>query len=330
MSWFAQRKYREEKETLLWIVDDYRYARLHCYQPQLGETLRKHFRVRCVSLGELATFGTMLTGPVRNYHHILCSVRIRVLKDKAGQLAPHLSGKRIWIYDEDPWEAFMDGSVLRGAYETIRQDFARQDVDLCGFLVQSAWWTEFIRARGLPARNFQIGLLPRLCTMGRAWDERKTICGFQGSPKAHRMGFFAELGKQGIHVTQLPFVGYHRYLDQLQNIQIFIHPEITPFMVDGKPVVRNVMWGRDIEVAAQGAFVLRNEEPEGLVYGIDHIPTIRTFRTVGDVLSLVDEITKMDPVERDKCRQQAVDYIKERDYWRSVVDVIHIPDFYRD
>ena len=319
-----------QKESLLWIVDDFRYARKHCYQFQLGETLRKNFRVRCVSLRELKMFGGFSILPAWCYDNVLCSVRIRVLRDVVDKIAPMLSHKKIWVYDEDPWESFIDESALSGSYEKIKDGFARQFVSVAGFIVQSTWWAEFIRARGFPAKAFQIGLLPRLCTTGRVWDKRSIPAGFQGSPKPHRISFFAELEEDGIFVEQFKCSSYHHYLKQLQNTQVFIHPETKPFIVNGKSVVSNGMWGRDVEVAAQGAFVLRNEEPEGFIYGISEIPTIRTFKSIEEVPRILSEIIEMDPNEREFMREKAVSYIRQRDYWHSVVDIIKVPDFYRD
>lgn len=317
-----------KKIKLLWIVDDRSYVRNHCYQSQLARTLHSKFDVKTITLNDIRMFGRIFNGFSKKYHFTLISCRMRNIVKVIDDIHHVLSGGRIYIYDEDPWQGFIDNSPFKGCYSDIFSKMSKYGLNFLGFLVQSEFWSNFIRDRGMPSKSFQIGILPKLCSFGKSWHSRDILYGFQGSNKGHRQEFFDELKKSGIPVHQSGFTSFKKYLKQARNTKIFIHPEVDPFIVDGKPYPRAGLWGRDIEIAAQGAFVLRNDDPESVMYRIDEIPSIIKFHNVNGVINIIEQILRLGDEGRRELSMRSVSFIRNNNYWDSIADAIWTEDHY--
>lgn len=319
----------DKRPTLLWIVDSRSYISNHCYQRQLYETLASFFNVNIVSIRQIRLFGKWVNP--KNYDYILCSMRQRTLVEHLDTLGRFLSGRKIWIYDEDPWQAFLDSSEHKGAYYKIRDSLTTHGVDIIGFLLTSRWWSEFIRSKGFRTKFVRVGMLPRFCDAGPDWKERPVSLGFQGSSKPHREKFFADIKDRfGLEVQTFGMTTYQKFMQNLHRIKIYLHSEDAPFTVEGQSISRQCLWLKEVEAASRGAFVIRNYEEESQAYEIKSIPSIRTFRNIEEIPEIVGAISGLDDLGKRKILHESVEIIRERNDWQNIVDAIYIPDYYKE
>lgn len=300
-----------KKQTLLMLVDDRCYIRANCYQRQLAETLEQQYDVSMIGLKEIKYL------PWRKpskYDRVLSVLRQRTLADNLTNIQQYLEATSLFIYDQDPWQAYMDDSPWKGCYPRIMSA-----LNVRGLLLTTQWWTDFVSKQGIPARFVRMGMLPRYCDAGPSWEQRQYPLGFQGTIHSHRKVFFDQLAEMGLHVDVLKSVPYEGYLENLHKMQIYIHTEDAPWQVDGKIIPRNALWIKDTEVAARGTFAIRDHEDESACYDIKELPTIYTYKNVSDIPSIIQEIRGMDPVKRNKCMRDAAQRMKERDDWMTVV-----------
>ena len=299
---------------LLLIADSKRYVLANCYQHQLYRTLRNKLDVAFVSASEILGRPTVV---LDDYDCVLSVLRLRSLVDILQPLQSFLRERELFIYEQDPWEAFRDDSPYKGSYERIYRS-----LNVAAFLNTSLWWSRFIQGRGLPSVFVRMGMLPEYCNVGKLWVRRRIALGFQGVLHPHRKAFFDQLARLGTDVTILPSSAYKRYLRNLHTIRIYIHTEDAPWVIDGKPTPRNALWIKDTEAAARGCFAIRNYEEEAHAYGIEEIPTIFTFREIGEVPGIIDRINRFSETEKSARLNQAVQRLKARDDWTTVVDAI--------
>ncbi len=302
------------KKRLLLFADSKKYIKTNCYQSQLLKTLERNYRLRIVSADEISN-GIMQRGFQTDL--ALSVLRMRTLVALAPKLGAALRERPLWVYEQDPWQSFMDDSPYKGAYHYIASH-----IRVDAFLNTSLWWANHVRASGLPSVFVRMGMLPEYCKLGKKWGKRSVDLGFQGTLHPHRERFFDQLAIYGLPVTVLPSSPYHRYLKTLQEIRIYIHTEDAPWVVDGKVVPRNALWIKDTEAAARGCFSIRDYEDESAAYAAEDIPTIFTYRNVAEVPAMVERIMSMSPDERDGRMAEAVELMRMRNDWKTVVDAI--------
>jgi hypothetical protein len=302
------------KKRLVLFADSKKYIKNNCYQSQLLKTLERNYRVRIVSAEDISN--EVIPKGLES-DMALSVLRMRTLSALAPKLGSILQGRSLWVYEQDPWQAFMDDSPYKGAYHHIASF-----IQVAAFLNTSLWWTKYVRERGLPSVFVRMGMLPEYCKLGKVWDRRSIGLGFQGTLHPHRKRFFEQLSGYGMPVTVLPSSPYSRFLNTLQDIRIHIHTEDAPWVIDGMSVSRNALWIKDTEAAARGCFSIRDHEDESDAYAIDDIPTIYTYRDVDEVPTLVESIMSMSPSERDDRMVEAVKCMRMRNDWQTVIDAI--------
>lgn len=302
------------RRTLLLLVDSPSYIRENCYQHQLYETLADSFSVRMCSLRELR-YNPFIRA--KKFDVVLSVLKQRTLARHIDEVAKFLNGEPVTIYDQDPWQAFMDDSPTKGCYG----DFAGK-LNLRAILLTTGWWTQFCRSRGLPTRFVRMGMLPRYCDAGPDWATRPIGLGFQGTIHSHRKLFFDALDGMGLKVEVLPSGSYAGYLKTLHDIRIYIHTEDAPWMVDGELIPRNSLWIKDVEVAARGCFAIRNWDEDFDAYDLAELPTVKAFHRVEEIPAIVDAINTMDAGQRQDMVTETVARIKARDDWQTVVQAL--------
>lgn len=302
------------KQSLLLLVDSRSYIRENCYQSQLAETLESAFNVRMISLKEIKYLPWLRP---KSYDVVLSVLKQRTLDDNLDAIARFLKDTPLYIYDQDVWQAYMDDSPWKGAYDRILKR-----LNVVSFLLTTQWWTEFVTKRGVPARFVRMGMLPRYCKVGRTWEARHHNLAFQGTLHPHRKKFYSELAGYGLNVEFLKSRPYAEFLTALHDMRIYIHTEDAPWCVDGQIIPRNALWIKDTEAAARGAFAIRDHEDEAYAYGIDELPTIYTYKSVADVPGIIRQIETMDPAERNQRMQQSAEKMRERNDWMTVVNAI--------
>jgi hypothetical protein len=298
-------------KRLLLLVDDRAYIRTNCYQRQLAATLERNYHVTMLAVREIKLLPWF---PAGRFDRILSVLRLRTLDAILPAVARITGGHPVHVYEQDVWQAFMDDSPWRGAYQRIAAG-----LNVASFLCTSKWWTNFVTARGLPVKFVRMGMLPELCNEGPDWDDRPIHTGFQGTIHSHRKAFYDELERLGVHVEVLKSQPYERYLENLHRMRIYIHTEAAPWKVDGEWLPRNALWIKETEVAARGTFSIRDHEDEAEAYGISELPTVLTFREVGEVPGLIARVEALPPKARRDMMVAAAETMRRRDDWMTVV-----------
>ncbi|MFZ4808753.1 MAG: hypothetical protein ACOYLQ_15975 [Hyphomicrobiaceae bacterium] len=293
------------------LVDSREYIHSNCYQKQLKATLELHYDVRMVSLRDIRWLPWTNGG---RYDLVLSVLKLRTLDMHLERIASYLAGRRLYIYEQDPWQAFMDSSPYRGAYQRIA---ARLDV--AAFLLTSSWWRSYVTELGLPAKFVRMGMLPVYCDPGPDWDAREIRLGFQGTLHPHRKDFYAAVELKGLRTEVLPPTAYDDYLKNLHRMRFFIHTEDAPWTVDGRAIPRNALWIKETEVAARGTFAIRDHEEESAAYGIAELPTVRTFKNLEEIPDIVAGIESLSPSVRRDMMVSSAETMRRRDDWMTVV-----------
>jgi hypothetical protein len=302
------------KKRLFLFADSKKYIKANCYQSQLLKTLARNYRLKIISADEISKGAKLKISP---QDRALSVLRMRTLATLAPQLAVMLQEHPLWIYEQDPWQAFMDDSPYKGAYHEIASH-----LQVAAFLNTSSWWANHVRQQGFPSVFVRMGMLPEYCSLGKAWSKRSVDLGFQGTLHPHRKQFFDQLAGYGLPVKVMPSKPYDRFLKALQDIRIYIHTEDSPWIIDGISVPRNALWIKDTEAAARGCFSIRDYEEESAAYDIDEIPTIYTYKNVAEVPDLVETIMTMPLKERDERMAESVACMRRRNDWQTVIDAI--------
>lgn len=302
-------------KRLLVLVDSRRYIRDNCYQSQLMVTLQSNFEVRMLSVREIKFLPIV---NVKSYDAVLSVLRMRTLVGLLEPLSRLLKDEPLHVYDQDPWQAYMDASPYRGAYQKLAQK-----LNLSAILLTTRWWTEFVSAKGLPAKFVRMGMLPDYCNAGPTWERRDIALGFQGTLHPHRKTFYEQLATLGLSVTVLPSASYENYLEVLHRMRIYVHTEDSHWTVEGKSIPRNALWIKETEVAARGTFAIRDYETEAEAYDIGELPTIFPYRTIEEVPEIVATIESMDPTERQDRMRESAETMHRRNDWMTVVRAIN-------
>jgi len=297
------------KKRLIILVDSLGYIKKNCYQSQVYKTLKNEYFVSVYTLNEIKNsrklklcFNFSLKKKSR-IPKVISLLKLRTLYQSIDVVSNFLGDIPLLIYEQDPWQAFMDHSPYLGSYEIINKK-----INVKSFLTTSLWWSNFIKKRNLPSTFVRMGMLQNYCSYGKKWDERSIRYGFIGTMHGHRKLFFEKLRKNNILVDILPYSPYNKFLKNLQNIRIYIHTENSPWIVDGKKIPRNALWIKETEAAARGCFVIRDYEIESKAYDISNLPT--------------KFIESLPSAEKNRRIEKAVAEMKSRNDWHSIISAI--------
>lgn len=295
--------------TLLVLVDTLKYIKTNCYQHQVYATLKKHYRLKPIELAAIQK-----GKKIPKTDQVISLLKLRSVDKNLDAVQRYLGGRQLFLYEQDPWEAFREDSPYYGAYGRICSS-----LNVRAFLNTSQWWSNYINSKGHPSRFVRMGMLPKYCKFEKTWEKRKHHLAFQGTVHPHRKKFFDQLEALGLHVETLKGVEYHKYIKSLSDIRVYLHSEDDPWLVEGKLIPRNALWIKNTEVAARGTFSIRNFDEDAKAYGIQDLPTCYTFNRVEEVPEIVHQIESMDPRQRNERMRAAVEMMKKRNDWETIV-----------
>jgi len=299
--------------VILHLVDSIEYVENNCFQHQLTKALQKIPGVRTVALSELASLPY-------TYDRVVCCLKQRTLFKYAERLTEWIGPCPVVVYDQDPWQAYMDDSPFKGTYE-----LARKHLNITSFALTTQLWADFLFHRNVPSMFVRMSVLPEYCDVGPKFEERSIPLGFIGTIHPHRKKLFDELDEMEIQVNvQMGnTLDYQRYLKALSNIRVFIHSEDSSIQVDGEEMnLRDGLWIKDVEAASRGCFSVRNAAGGYLSY-FDEFPQVdghrmvRMYKRVSDIPRILADIERMDPQMRQDLIHRTVDYIKRSDRWQE-------------
>lgn len=300
-------------KRVLHIIDSKNYVRTNCFQHQLAAVLPKVAHVETRELHEV--LGHRFIG---KYDLAVSCLKQRTLVKVAPGLQTALDKLPVVVYDQDPWEAFRDGSPYKGAYRSISTF-----LNVKSFAVTTQWWADYIAKQGLPSSFVRMWVLPEYCSREPAFDSRSVPVGFIGSIHSYRKQLFDTLEDLGTNViVQGGGLNYAGYLEALSRLQCFIHSEDSPVVMGGVTTNLNVgLWIKDVEAASRGCFSIRNRGSGSETY-LAGIKTVMLYDDPSEVPALLDRIQRMDPEERQSLIDETVEYIRTADRWLETANAL--------
>lgn len=302
-------------KRVLHIVDSRSYVRTNCFQHQLADALPKVAHVDTKELHEV--LGHRLHSANR-YDLIVSCLKQRTLFKSAPGLQSALGTLPVVVYDQDPWEAFYDGSQYKGAYLAISSY-----LNVKTFAVTTKWWTDLIARRGLPSTFVRMWVKPEYCSSDPPFDSRSVAAGFIGALHPYRRELFEKLESLGTNViVQGGGLDYAGFREALSRLQCFVHSEDAPLTIEGRPANLNVgLWIKDVEAASRGCFSIRNRGKDSETY-LDGIKTVMLYDDPSEVPALLERIQRMDPEERQSLIDGTVEYIRKADRWQETANAL--------
>jgi hypothetical protein len=309
---------------VLVLADSRKYINNNCFQFQLHESievLKKNFVIEYFYLNPRVLQNyEIFRARSKSFQFVVSTLRQRILFENISLISKLIGDTPLKVYDQDPWESYIDESKTKGCYTMLQNN-----LQLSNIFVPSNYWANHIgRENKIKATFIKMGMLPRLCTTGASQRARRKSIEFKGSLHPHRQEAFSEMRKNGQAIQiDLAVLKYPKYLKYLQNLAIFVHDESGFWVCNGEKIPRSTgMWVKDIEIASQGCFSVRNFSEESRTYSVENIPLIKFYRSPSEVKSVIDEIYSLSEEQIESIRLTSVEYIASNNFWEETINII--------
>lgn len=287
------------------LVDSVEYATSNCFGHQLSSVLDQFSNVRRVPLASIHQ--------QQRPDLIVSRLRQRTLLRECNSIGKWARDTPMVIFDQDPWQAYMDDSPYRGAYDVIAEN-----INVKFFALTTKWWADFVNDKGHPSKFVRMWVLQEYCDVGRPFEER-IAAGFIGSLHPRRKELVDICKKAGVDVNvikgnSLPYVPF---LKEMSRLGIFVHNEDMPIYVDGKELNFNTgMWVKDVEAISRGCFSIRSKADGWDTY-LSGLETAVLYDNIRDVPDLIRAIQVMDPEERRNAALRSVQAVQKANVWHE-------------
>jgi hypothetical protein len=296
------------------LIDSREYVRGNCFQHQL----LSHLLDQDLQYADLTISQLKAGFACPNSDVFLSSLRLRTIDRELSSIQRSLRERPVWIYDQDPWEAFIDSGSCRGAYARISRA-----LNVAGFLVTSRWWSNFIESQGLPCSFVKMWPLRAYCDAEPPWESRELEVGFKGTLHPHRRAAVEKLGRLGVHVDVLRVGSFDEFMRDLSRMKFFFHDEPPGgWQIDGRPIHRNCVWVKEVEAMARGCLAIRIEDEESAAY-CDGLPAARIVKSLDDVLHVI-ESARSDPAAASLDSRATVEAIRSLPFKSRWIDVSNL------
>ena len=301
---------------LVHIVDSREYVRNNCFQSQLlSHLLDQDPAYADLTLSQIRAGALCPPCDV-----VLSSLRLRTLDRELQAVKRALNERQLWIYDQDPWESFIDSGACKGAYERISAT-----LNVAGFIVTSKWWANFVRERGMPCKFARMWPSRAHCDSEPPWSSRPIEVGFKGTLHPNRRMSIERLTELGVHVSVLSPSSFGSFLHDLSLMKFFFHDEPSGgWSIDGVRIERNCVWIKEVEAMARGCLAIRTRDSESEAY-CSELPASRIVSSLDDVVHVI-ESARRDPAGAERDSQVAVRLIKEmplESQWINLQELRH-------
>lgn len=289
------------------LVDSIEYTRSNCFGHQLHYSLHN----------ECSDIVTVPLNKIHNYPNpkrILSRLKQRTLFKNAEQIRDWCRDTPVVVFDQDPWQAFMDDSPYKGAYSHIMKF-----INVKSFALTTQWWVDYLNNTGMPSTFAKMGILPQYCVKRPDYLDRQSVVGFVGSVHPRRQQLLDIIENSGIrtNVLRTNSLAYPEFLKNLSNLRIFVHNEDMTFFVDGKELNFNTgMWIKDVEAMSQGCFSIRSKANGSESY-LDKLSSIKLYDNIEQVPDIIRKIESMNVSERQKMIDNTVLQIFKENVWAN-------------
>lgn len=293
------------------LVDSIEYTTTNCFAHQLHRCMHEIPGVKTVALADIASHPRP--------DAIVCRLKQRTLHRVINQLQEWCGDTPMTIFDQDPWQAYMDDSPYKGVYQR-----AAAKLNIKAIAVTTRHWAERISYDKLPGLFTSMWVLPEYCESGLPFEDRAIQVGFIGSLHPYRRKLFDKLENMDVSVNVMggSALPYDEYLRALSNIRVFIHSEDSPIVIDGQHAnLKDALWIKDVEAAARGCFTIRNSGEDSESY-YDGIETVRLYDDPKEIPGLLRDIERMDPQERQATVDRSVEFIRRSNKWHETASTL--------
>jgi len=300
-------------KRILHLVDSKKYIENNCFQSQLQFVLNEKCNLIPVELSEILNSKNQYEAD-----GIISCLKQRTLYQNDQKISKWLNGKSIVVYDQDPWQAFMDDSPFKGAYDKILQT-----INVSSFAITTEWWVDFLKEKNIPAMFVKMWVLPQYCDESISYIERTKVAGFVGTVHPRRQKLIDIVESAGIHVdVGKNSYAYPDFLKEISKLRCFIHNEDMSIFVDKIELNFNTgMWVKDIEAAARGCFSIRSKAHGSENY-LRNVETVCLYDTVDQVPDMIRTIEKMDPQKRQESINRSVQFIRSASEWDKTAEAL--------
>lgn len=298
----------------LYLVDKLSYITENCFQSQLYSAIRYGYDVTAFEIFPTQFF-YIRSSQINfdRYDRIISVLRLRTLHQHWPRLKEWLRGRPITIYDQDPWESYIDDAPTKGIYKILNENLNIESV-----FVTAPWWAQRLSQDGLPAQFIRMGMAPAMCDAGPNFEDRPIFVGFRGAMHEHRKIVFNQLKASGVKVEiGRERLAYPQYLKYLQQLKFFAHDESAlPWVCDGVSIPRSTgMWIKSVETASRGTFCLRDYHQEGEAYNLSQLPLIQCYTDPEQANEIIKKIEALPPKKKQDLQHQTVDSIRRQYDW---------------
>lgn len=301
----------------IYLVDSKQYVESNCFQHQLLEAVLHSAQEASIDI-KIVELAEALSSNYDNVN-VVSVLKQRTIDKQRFALAKAFKNASFIVYDQDPWQAYMDDSPYKGSYDRIAET-----LNVSSFAITSPYWVDLVKSHGHNAIFAKMSILPRYCGTNKAFLNRNINVGFVGTMHPRRQQLVSDLKKLGVTVEakNVSNLSYERFLQSLEDIQIFIHNEEMPIYINGRvDNFKHGMWVKDIEAAAKGCYSIRCNGI-GANHYFNSIDTIKVYETLEEVPDLVSKIMLMNSSDRQKQLDAAILTIKNENAWLKTAKTI--------
>lgn len=300
---------------LVHLIEDRNYVRTNCFQHMLLANLVD----QCTEYVDITVADINSGVSIPRCDVILSTLKLRTIYRISTRLGSLLDGREIYVYDQDPWESFVDTASFKGAYD----DIVRK-INVRSFINTSKWWTDFLNDKGFKSVFARMWPLNKYCSLGTDWEKREIKFGFKGGLHPHRKKAFDELSKMGLDVTILPSGSYDDFLNDLSRIQFFLNEQSgEKWTIQGAQMpggFKYTNWTKEIEISSRGAVAIRMYEPGLESYLVNEMPAIMTYKDLSEVPRIIENALANPSDTKEKIKH-TVDFIRSRKEWFSLAEL---------
>jgi len=262
----------------------------------------------------------------QKFRKVVLIGRTRVFFRELEKIQRIVNDTEVVLYDQDPWESYIHNSRSRGFFPKLQSYVNLKEVHLT-----SKFWVDIV-SNDISAKVIfsRMGMEPRLVPMSVASiDSRQTTIAFKGSIKEHRVASLNRLREMGVPIEiSGGGLAHLDYLFYLQGIKAFFHDESGAWFCpdiasENKYVPRTSgMWIKDIEIASQGTFVIRNYGEDASSYSMSEVPLVRFFRDIDEVEGILEEIINLSTREKLEIQEESRSVIRSRNDWIKIAEAL--------
>lgn len=301
----------------VYVIDSKQYIESNCFQHQLFESVLLVAQEASIDL-EVLDLAQALN---KNYNNVnvVSVLKQRTIDKHCIALSKAFKDSSFIVYDQDPWQAYMDDSPYKGSYDRIASSLRD-----CTFAITSPYWVDLVNSRGHKATFTKMSVLPRYCGTNKTFLSRNISVGFVGTMHPRRQQMVKDLQNIGVTVksNNVSNLSYNNFLQSLEDIQIFIHNEEMPIYIDG--VINNFkhgMWVKDIEAAAKGCYSIRCSGLGSSEY-FDNVETVKLYDSLEEVPDIINHILKLNSEARQQQIQRSIEHIKQENAWYKSAKIL--------